>query len=94
VSKANSPITQRLNTNNSMTAAPRPMKTSVLRKLARLTNQARTRSGENYWTNALRLSELRHRRFFETAQDRILILDANGEKTDAVASINFANGQS
>jgi hypothetical protein len=42
---------------------------------------------------ALLLSELHHRRFFETTQDRIPILDANGEKTGAVASINSANGQ-
>ena len=31
----------------------------------------------DYWTNALRISELRYRRLFETAQDGILILDAN-----------------
>ncbi len=43
---------------------------------------------------ALLLSELRHRHFFETTQDRILILDVNGETTGAVASINSANGQS
>lgn len=78
-----------------MTAAPGSMKTSFLKKLARSTNQISTQNGENYWTEALRLSELRHRRFFETAQDRIiLILNANGEKTGAVASINAANGQS
>ena len=70
------------------------MKTSVLEKLARLANQIRTQNGEHYWTDALRLSELRHRLFFETAQDRILILDANGEKTGAVASINSATGRS
>jgi hypothetical protein len=70
------------------------MKTSVLKKLARSTNQIATQNGENYWTDALRLSELRHRRFFETAQDRMLMLDANGEKTGAMVSINSANGQS
>jgi PAS domain S-box-containing protein len=59
------------------------MKTSVPKKLARSTNQTRTQKGENYWTEALRLSELRYRRLFETAQDGILILDANsGEIMD------------
>lgn len=85
---------QRLNTNISMTAAPRSMKTSVLEKLVRSINQIRTQNGENYWADALQLSELRHRRFFETAQDRILILNDNSEKTGAVASINSANVQS
>ena len=47
MSKAISPITQRLNTNISMTAALRHMKTSVLKKLARSTNQTRTQNGEN-----------------------------------------------
>ena len=77
-----------------MTAALRPMKTNVLKERARSTNQTGTQNRENYWTDALLLSELRHRRFFETAQDRILTLDANGEKTGAVASINAANGHS
>jgi hypothetical protein len=77
-----------------MTPALRPMKTSVLKKPARPNNQSRPQNGENYWMEALVLSELRHRRFFETAQDRILTLDANGEKTGAVASVNSANGQS
>jgi len=59
------------------------MKTSVLKKTATSTNQSHTQSGENYWTEALRLSELRYRRLFETAQDGILILDANsGEIMD------------
>lgn len=59
------------------------MKTPVLEKLARSTDQTRTQSEEDYWTDALRLSELRYRRLFETAQDGILILDANsGEIMD------------
>src|SRR5260370_27197279 len=59
---------------------PRPMKTSVLKKPARSPDQPRTQSTEDYWTEALRLSELRYRRLFETAQDGILILDANSEE--------------
>jgi hypothetical protein len=47
VSKANSPIMQRLNTNISMTAAPRPMRTTVPKKPAR-SNQPRTQNGENH----------------------------------------------
>jgi hypothetical protein len=47
VSKANSPIMQRLNTNISMTAAPQPMRTSVPKKLAR-SNQARAQNGANH----------------------------------------------
>ncbi len=47
MSKANSPIMQRLNTNISMTAALRPMRTSVPKKLAR-SNQLRTQNGENH----------------------------------------------
>jgi hypothetical protein len=70
------------------------MKTSFLKKPERSTNQTATQNGENYWTDALLLSEVRHRRFFETAQDRILTLDATGENPAAVASINSANGQS
>jgi hypothetical protein len=70
------------------------MRTSVLEKLVRSINQIRTQNGENYWADALQLSELRHRLFFETTQDRILMLDANGEKPGALASINSANGQS
>jgi PAS domain S-box-containing protein len=59
------------------------MKTSVLKKPARSPDQPRTQSTEDYWTEALRLSELRYRRLFETAQDGILILDANsGEIMD------------
>lgn len=59
------------------------MKTSARKKLARPTEQTRAQDGENYWTDAVRLSELRYRRLFETAQDGILILDANsGEIMD------------
>ena len=59
------------------------MKTSVLKKPARSTHQTRAHSTEDYWTDALRISELRYRRLFETAQDGILILDANsGEILD------------
>jgi PAS domain S-box-containing protein len=59
------------------------MKTRVPKKLPRSTNQTHTQNGENYWTEAVRLSELRYRRLFETAQDGILILDANsGEIMD------------
>jgi PAS domain S-box-containing protein len=54
------------------------MKTSVLEEPTRSPDQATTRSGE-----ALRVSELRYRRLFETAQDGILILDAaSGEIID------------
>ena len=59
------------------------MKTSILQEPTRSTDQTRTQSTEDYWTEALRLSELRYRRLFETAQDGILILDANsGEIMD------------
>jgi PAS domain S-box-containing protein len=59
------------------------MKTSVLKKLAKSTDRTRAQGGEDYWTDALRVSELRYRRLFETAQDGILILDANsGEIMD------------
>lgn len=44
----------------------------------------RTRRKQDPWIRALRKSELRYRRLFETAQDGILILDADsGEITDA-----------
>ena len=59
------------------------MKTRVQKKRARSAEQTHTQNGENYWTDAVRLSELRYRRLFETAQDGILILDANsGEIMD------------
>src|SRR5438128_12192169 len=57
------------------------MNTSVLKKPARSPDQPRPQSTEDYWTEAaLRISELRYRRLFETAQDGILILDANTGK--------------
>jgi PAS domain S-box-containing protein len=59
------------------------MKTNVLKKSAKLSNETHRKSGEDYWAEALRISELRYRRLFETAQDGILILDANsGEIMD------------
>ena len=59
------------------------MKTNKLKKSETSPNQTRTQNGENYFTEAVRLSELRYRRLFETAQDGILILDANsGEIID------------
>lgn len=59
------------------------MKTSVVKEPKKSANQTRTHGLENYWAEALRLSELRYRRLFETAQDGILILDADsGEITD------------
>jgi PAS domain S-box-containing protein len=59
------------------------MKTRILEEPTRSTDQPLTQSREDYWTEALRISELRYRRLFETAQDGILILDANsGEIMD------------
>src|ERR1700730_2514120 len=59
------------------------MKTSTLKKSETSPKQTRTQNGESYWADAVRLSELRYRRLFETAQDGILILDANsGEIMD------------
>jgi PAS domain S-box-containing protein len=59
------------------------MKTSTLKKSARSTDQTRKQITEDYWAEAVRISELRYRRLFETAQDGILILDANsGEIMD------------
>jgi hypothetical protein len=54
-----------------MTAVPQPMKTRVVKKLklARPTDETRVQNGENYWRDALRLSEPRYRRLFETAQE-------------------------
>jgi PAS domain S-box-containing protein len=59
------------------------MKTRVQKKLASPTEQTYMQNGGNYWIEAVRLSELRYRRLFETAQDGILILDAeSGEIMD------------
>jgi PAS domain S-box-containing protein len=47
------------------------------------TDQARAPGKDDPWIKALRRSELRYRRLFETARDGILILDAeSGEITD------------
>ena len=59
------------------------MKTSTLKKPETPSKQTLTQNGENCWADAVRLSELRYRRLFETAQDGILILAANnGEIID------------
>lgn len=59
------------------------MELNILKKSTKAANQTGTQSREDYWTDALRISELRYRRLFETAQDGILILDANsGEIMD------------
>lgn len=59
------------------------MKTNILNESTESANQTRPQNREAYWTNALRISELRYRRLFETAQDGILILDADsGEIMD------------
>jgi PAS domain S-box-containing protein len=59
------------------------MKTGSLEKPSKSIDQTRKQSAEDYWAEAVRMSELRYRRLFETAQDGILILDANsGEIMD------------
>jgi PAS domain S-box-containing protein len=59
------------------------MKTKILKKPTATTDQTGAQNREDYWTDALRISELRYRHLFETAQDGILILDANsGEIMD------------
>ena len=59
------------------------MKKRILEEPARSTDHFFPQSREDFWTEALRISELRYRRLFETAQDGILILDANsGEIMD------------
>ncbi len=58
------------------------MKT-VLKEPTRSTKKSRKPNAEDNHATALRISELRYRRLFETAQDGILILDANsGEIMD------------
>ena len=58
------------------------MKTSILKKTIP-TAPPRKQSREEPWAEPLRKSELRYRRLFESAQDGILILDANsGEIMD------------
>jgi hypothetical protein len=61
------------------------MKTSVLNQPARSTDQTRTQSTQDYWTEALRLSDLRYRRLFETVQDGINDSDRH------LAAPEFAN---
>ena len=59
------------------------MKTTMLKAPAESVDATQQQNQPDYWTAALRLSELRYRRLFETAQDGILILDANsGEIID------------
>jgi len=59
------------------------MKTTMLKAPADSGDPIQRRNKEDYWMAALRSSELRYRRLFETAQDGILILDANsGEIID------------
>jgi len=59
------------------------MKTANRRKPTTPTNEPPAHNREEYWSDALRISELRYRRLFETAQDGILILDADsGEIMD------------
>src|ERR1700730_7671609 len=56
------------------------MKTSTQKQSETSPKQTHTQNGKNHWADAVRLSELRYRRLFETAQDGILILDANTGK--------------
>ena len=59
------------------------MKTNVPKEPKQSANQTRRDGPEEHSAETLRLSELRYRRLFETAQDGILILDANsGEIMD------------
>jgi PAS domain S-box-containing protein len=59
------------------------MKTKIKRSPNISADHADAKTRENYWMEALRISELRYRRLFETAHDGILILDAEtGEIID------------
>jgi PAS domain S-box-containing protein len=59
------------------------MKTKTTKAPGELINDTQRDLHPDYWMAALRISELRYRRLFETAQDGILILDANsGEIID------------
>ena len=59
------------------------MKAKLLESPSGLIDDIRRQNKPDYWTAALRLSELRYRRLFETAHDGILILDAkSGEIVD------------
>ena len=53
------------------------MKTASQKQSVAAANETPGQIRENYWAEALRISELRYRRLFETAQDGILILDAD-----------------
>jgi PAS domain S-box-containing protein len=59
------------------------MKTTIVNQTGEFIDRSGRDLQPDYWTAALRLSELRYRRLFETAHDGILILDANsGEIID------------
>ena len=59
------------------------MKTKIANAPGELIDRNRRDLQPDYWSVALRMSELRYRRLFETAHDGILILDANsGEIID------------
>jgi len=59
------------------------MKAKLLESPSGIVDDIRRQNKPDYWTAALRLSELRYRRLFETAHDGILILDAkSGEIVD------------
>jgi PAS domain S-box-containing protein len=59
------------------------MKSASQKKSVPAEKETPGQNGEDYWAEALRISELRYRRLFETAQDGILIVDADsGEITD------------
>ena len=60
------------------------MKTASEKKPVAITHETPGSNQEDYWAEALRISELRYRRLFETAQDGILILDANSGEIEDV----------